>query len=62
MQIAQSAVAKDLRPGASYWEVGEAIAQLAGECNRLLSVALKPENVVKNTFDSHRYIAMGRAC
>jgi dynactin 1 len=46
-----STVAKELRPGASYWEaVGEAIAQLAGECNKLLPIALEPENVVKSTF------------
>lgn len=76
-QTAMSTVAKELRPGASYWEaVGEAIAQLAGECNKLLPIALEPENVVKSTFllpccrpsmtlvtfDSHRYIALGRAC
>lgn len=44
-----STVAKDLRPGVSCWEaVGEAIAQLAGECNKLLPTALEPESVVKS--------------
>lgn len=46
-----STVAKDLRPGASFWEaVGEAIAHLAGECNKLLPIALEPENVVKSAY------------
>ena len=50
-QTAMSTVAKDLRPGASYWDaVGEAIAQLAGECNKILPIALESENVVKSTF------------
>ena len=45
-----STVAKDLRPGTSCWDaVGEAIAQLAGECSKLLPIALEPENVVKST-------------
>ncbi|KAI9569455.1 dynein associated protein-domain-containing protein [Boletus coccyginus] len=49
-QTAISTVAKDLRPGASFWEaVGEAIAQLAGECNKLLPMVLELENVVKIT-------------
>ncbi|KAG6380679.1 dynein associated protein-domain-containing protein [Boletus reticuloceps] len=49
-QTAMSTVAKDLRPGASCWEaVGEAIAQLAGECSKLLPIALEPENVIKIT-------------
>ncbi|KAF8555146.1 dynactin [Imleria badia] len=49
-QIAMSTVAKDLRPGASCWQaVGDAMAQLAGECNKLLPIALEPENVVKIT-------------
>ena len=50
-QTAMSTVAKDLRPGASFWEaVGEAIAHLAGECNKLLPIALEPENVVKSAY------------
>ncbi|KIJ13750.1 hypothetical protein PAXINDRAFT_170080 [Paxillus involutus ATCC 200175] len=49
-QTAMSTVAKDIRPGASCWEaVSEAIAQLAMECNKLLPLALEPENVVKIT-------------
>ncbi|KAG9313881.1 dynein associated protein-domain-containing protein [Chiua virens] len=49
-QTVMSTVAKDLRPGVSCWEaVGEAIAQLAAECNKLLPIALEPENVVKVT-------------
>ena len=70
-----STVAKDLRPNASYWEaVGEAIAQLAGECGKLLPIALESENVVKSTytlpssqppmilnaFDSYWYAALDR--
>lgn len=44
-----STVAKDLRPGASCWEaVGGAIAQLVGECSKLLPAVLESENVVKS--------------
>lgn len=46
-----STVAKDLRPGTSCWEaVGEVIAQLAGECNKLLPVVLEPESVIKSVY------------
>ena len=42
-------VAKDMRPGTSWWEaVSEAIAALAGECGKLLPLALETENTCKS--------------
>lgn len=42
-------VAKDMKPGASCFEaVGEAIAQLSAECNKLLPLAMEPESVFKS--------------
>ncbi|KAH7911588.1 dynein associated protein-domain-containing protein [Hygrophoropsis aurantiaca] len=47
-QMAMSTVAKDMRPGASYWEaVSDSIAQLIQECNKLVPLALEGENVHK---------------
>lgn len=44
-----STVAKDMKPGTSCFEaVGEAIAQLSAECNKLLPLAMEPENVFKS--------------
>ncbi|KAG1884496.1 uncharacterized protein F5891DRAFT_990231, partial [Suillus fuscotomentosus] len=48
-QTATSTVAKDMKPGTSCFEaVGEAIAQLSAECNKLLPLAMEPENVFKS--------------
>lgn len=42
-------IAKEMRPGTSWWEaVSEAIAALAGECGKLLPLALESENVWKS--------------
>ncbi|KAL4067219.1 dynein associated protein-domain-containing protein [Scleroderma yunnanense] len=47
-QTAMTTVTKDMRPGTPWWEaVSEAIAALAGECGKLLPLALEPENVWK---------------
>ncbi|KAG1742767.1 dynein associated protein-domain-containing protein [Suillus paluster] len=47
-QTALSTVAKDMKPGTSCFEaVGEAIAQLSAECNKLLPLAMEPESVLK---------------
>ncbi|KAG6371033.1 hypothetical protein JVT61DRAFT_10756 [Boletus reticuloceps] len=44
-QTAMSTVAKDLHLVGE--AVSKAIAQLAGECSKLLPIALEPENVIK---------------
>jgi hypothetical protein len=42
-------VAKGMKPGTSCFEaVGEAIAQLSAECNKLLPLAMKSESVFKS--------------
>ncbi|KAG2122581.1 dynein associated protein-domain-containing protein [Suillus clintonianus] len=47
-QTALSTVAKDMKHGTSCFEaVGEAIAQLSAECNKLLPLAMEPESVFK---------------
>ncbi|KAG6334284.1 hypothetical protein ID866_4799 [Astraeus odoratus] len=47
-QTAMSTVARDMRPGSSWWEaVSEAIAALAAECGKLLPLALEAENIWK---------------
>ncbi|KAG1848525.1 dynein associated protein-domain-containing protein [Suillus subalutaceus] len=44
-QTAMTTVAKDMKPGTSCFEaVGEAIAQLSAECNKLLPLAMEPES------------------
>ncbi|KAG1758451.1 dynein associated protein-domain-containing protein [Suillus occidentalis] len=47
-QTAMTTVAKDMKPGTSCFEaVGEAIAQLSAECNKLLPLAMEPESAFK---------------